>query len=1779
MYREKRGLMLVVVLILFVLSSFMVFGEDFEGKVTYPAISLIDSDCDKPSEGENKCSKKPAVPIDLYCTTNDKSCSDDAVNFDGHGDAGCDFVSHPHEDGCLYYLTEEDSPGQDSCSYIGVPVGFNLDGALDKTSERRVLDINLFISKLINKLSLEIFGLNPLVSTIDEDDDDIGSGEYNMYSNLKVKYATSEKGIICGNDKIWQECNENTEGRIYWLTNVPNNVNNIPVASFICTKQSESSYVWVERKFDLDHDGYTEDIDCKDEVFLEDAENCPFLDIDEYQFLNEKDLRQYVRRQCGNNPKYSSCSACINPGAPEICGDEINNDCNAEFKDELDNNGLLQVKKITNVEDTETGTLDSCRANQAACEQRTVVLVDNEVEADVAVQANNNLGEKFSWVEQADGQGFCCGYNGISDVGEIIPDGEIAGVKGDFVCATSNKELFGFESPENSQLPYGWDDERCEESEWCLLEADRGAKFNVMTVKKPVIKNDEINFEIYDVVSNGESWFACNENTGNKLQLPSEGTDAESLQSLQFSANRFACFNEGNHYSWVECSKQASEDIEVTHTNKGIKGRRPGEGFYTLPLGDSGRIVEEITGFTITINSRSYRNYYGDSQGDSDFLFDFTGYDKLNFMVKFEEENVEPITDVEVIITGPGGSENIYFEKSVLGDVTNSPFLENGFMHVEIDIPELKAVKQVLIQSLNKEIVVRNVYLSNSQTNYLCTGQEAPGEWSWIEDIDQGDPNDLISGEDLCKSLYGEEAWLGDDDEVGLNSGSCCGNIKKEYYAGESAPFGDVADPDYYSCWNSLPLKSGDTVMDVEFEVGYKEDEFERISGFTDKEINYLVEVEIENEIVDDCIFTCEDVIKLPSYKVNCRPITDLECSAAFLEKNDNQGEFGEVCYIHSKSCQKENGVLSCNLDLATRGGNKFDIIDDSSKEGIKDFVESGERRNQIFTKLCPVVETITKQELSKKENEKISFGLDDNIVILDFFKQPNSFKEINIKDIETSGDVEIVFYYVSQRDPLTHGLTKILLGQVPVDETVYIIAILDKNSLKNNFRSTSKQIPPQPFSFACKPDAKGECLFPLPGNPPYKITNEHPGLYELYFVTGNTAEDETLITRTNQEFNEAGNIKARRVSEQVMFVRETKEDGSLDTNFYGCSAADYLTGNNKIQDENNLNQCSVKAGAYCAYLQKETGTVNSWSKSSLEEFKGVNKVAGEEQGLQVIEKEFKPEELTNPALVVPGRNILANAEFNEFTGRTIPGWDILQKQGNVLTPEPFQQSFIQQRQDELTGEIRIPANNILRSDRIPVEQDQELQFSIVTDSCEANLIVADKDGRQDDNNVDDGDIINTEDGAYVQLELSRCTFLNVSIQYLDDLGPAAYSFNNPQTLPRAGAACCPENYCWDGSRCAEPMTDYTSIAENVDEGRNYRCIAGEWTYQEVKKDWKNNLNGFCNANEQCLVRPSVNGGEARFNAGDFYDGNIPTCIENGQYIFDNLCEDGTWTSRTKALAEEMLARVGDGDHALFCTNFNDVFTNLNDNEKGLLQGVTPSTGDVGIGEIQSNVCFPDIATSEGSELVTNEENTCINNACVLQFRGKTALATTLNVKLNEPNSFADALGRQNPTCTGSDNFKDCQAGLFHDEDLDAVWFSKDNLDPEAGVRDVIIEFFLELFSREGDLTSEEFFSKVKNFKEIYSTKEGRLRVIALQEETSLTDKTLIAEYENFNTPVCEYVKEGRIDRPELGLELLESASGIKLVSCTEEDDIQRVEAVAGNDFLWPELTGKLRVS
>ncbi|HLC97662.1 MAG TPA: hypothetical protein VJC21_02685, partial [Candidatus Nanoarchaeia archaeon] len=608
----------------------------------------------------------------------------------------------------------------------------------------------------------------------------------------------------------------------------------------------------------------------------------------------------------------------------------------------------------------------------------------------------------------------------------------------------------------------------------------------------------------------------------------------------------------------------------------------------------------------------------------------------------------------------------------------------------------------------------------------------------------------------------------------------------------------------------------------------------------------------------------------------------------------------------------------------------------------------------------------------------------------------------------------------------------------------------------------------------------------------------------------------------------------------------------------------------------------------FCAPSSLAVGGVASWSAENLEQIGYARPDAIPESVSELFMKEdieVRTEEKmavnrTQLTSAPPGRNFLPNAEF-ALEGNTIPGW-------TLFSSRPQREVFTAEKAELRSGEV-------LRSERLAVPSGITLDFSqeAFVNRCQVTFFLYNKDGV---GRTLSEARFSTGESSFVIVEFSgpaagklSCTIKNPLLQIVDDSGPADYDEEDsqrsiPLSLSRQGQSCCAENYCWNGFTCVAPMEDSPLLAEPVGEDRYYRCIAGEWTYQPVKQNW-NGADGFCSIQSQCFVSSE---GSSAVTApqlfADGYGAELPSCINDNEFLFDNYCQGGNWTSRTQALAGRLF-EVADGkDYVLYCTDYETAINEF---------GVWKSTLD-GLKEnpLAEPTCFADVDT----DLVPSDENKCINNVCILQYKEgnewKTTFATTINKPLTAENSFLTALDVNPASCVGSTSgFVKCTvdgADVWYAQDLQAVAYAREEIDLSGAGG-----FSFDALLGRLDANAREFLSSVKNFRDIYLLNKecqgvfGLLqpdckRVRAVKErgfnaEEEVT-KTLKAEYEGFDTPLCEYVDKKRLAYPDFQRPF-PLPSGEEPLRCFVDGNVQKVKAVTGADFLWPQLTGKLRVS
>ncbi len=1611
-----------------------------------------------------------------------------------------------------------------------------------------------------------------------------GCGSDNDADDCVLNYwFYSTNALICSDDELWHKCDLTVEqqGTLTWANDKAYNCTKVE------TSKGSGVYVSVWQPllgYDYDKDGYTDDMgDCangdpKDpnKNLLADATNpnlCP---------------QQAVDLETGDSnckyPDNSKCAICINPGAPEVCGDELNNDCltyGTHSKSSLIGPGLIG------------DTPDNCHNNKAACMQTTgdatctediLCEVDEEGKKikkdceDIICPATqkNIYNQQFSWIQTGEEEGYCCGFNGIEDLG-VKREGKGNDKGGQFICLNKDEELAGMDQdlkwdktiappPEpNSNPDNQGTSVRCP-GDWCWLNAFDNAKYSILTLKKP-------SKPAFDVVSNNYDWYICNATTydAKTRTIPAPDT-GENVEDLAIRSNHYYCYKEGDHYSWAECTGK-----DDWRGNDNLKGRLEGEGLFTLPLRkETAEGIEDFTKDryepTVEILARWYDTFYGKGT-----LLDFSGYDYLNFMVRFVSdeagtpakiEDKDLPLDVELTIRGP--EDQIFFQQNVLSYVINNPLFsseEQQWMHVRVPLPKnLKNIKQINFDTGEKFLLgIRNIYLSKeNEEPLLCSGINSKEVNNWITDADYDSGQTKLTGETLCTQLYGKKAWLGTDEEIDQSergTANCCGNDPHEYYAG-SSPEQEVTKGtdetpttfNRFGCWNSEVIASGATAMNVEFEVEY----WGKAVEYTTKNI------------------------KMPG--------VTLKVNYDFPKPGGSSIGYYSSTILQPGSTFQQLGSFSFS---------KFNALPGKTVLWFK-AMESADQEFTGYAELV-VYDLLTNEPVGKLLGKGESV-LDDNEAIL---VPPGSWY------IEKGEAQEVWNHPLAVVAKLKEGVHFPLKTEEPV---------IKKTSVKQTYSCIGKDKCTYPL-----PDS-----FPPPGEKKYKIINPNPELYELFFIAAdeNDLTIQTLITPQNNIFNLFGNIQVQKVAQQILFYNKGV-DAKPEPGFYGCQAASFLekTPENLFgfKEYKNMPYCSVVDNWFCSYSverefnQERFTTINSWSDADIN-YVGYDKeamsVPDEDETLAqfyertelVLDAENFPAKKRNfSTSVLPARNFISNPEFEYYGAQgQIPHWDIFKNNEPVKKEE---HNYV----DQETRVLSLTADNEkLRSERIAVPKNSKLHFS-QTQACKnVKGFLFDKDGKAT-GEAEDLTNIETGDASYLVLEFTGyCKIEKPVLQLKDEFKLTDFSTYKPQPLlenfnARSGQACCPQDFCWNGYACVRPMTESTSLTEYINEERNYRCIAGKWVKGDVKLDWNEKNWGFCKKKEQCFVLPT---GKDENTAGSFYEGKYPICIDSAQYILDHYCDNGDWTSRTKFVASKLVEVAEDDDYILYCSPYAEVLLEFKDEEDYLGGEVKlKDASKQKMGELAQkpqllSTCYNTFKSITGTgNLVQDQENTCVNNLCVLKYKDgkqtKLAFATTLNRKIDNEKSFLNTLipaeispAKIKEICKSAlpGKFTPCDlsglnlpnADLFYSQDLNAIIYAKEGLNLEPGlgkkITQKITQWFNDLFGLKSKLSDEKsFLTKAKNFRDIYILKQGEKKVRALKEVLP-GKQALIAEYDNFKTPVCDYINNIKLPL-EAESELLEELSGMEKVTCSVDGSKQKVEVVAGLDFFWPQLTGKLRVS
>ncbi|MBI4146498.1 hypothetical protein HY489_04125 [Candidatus Woesearchaeota archaeon] len=200
-----------------------------------------------------------------------------------------------------------------------------------------------------------------------------------------------------------------------------------------------------------------------------------------------------------------------------------------------------------------------------------------------------------------------------------------------------------------------------------------------------------------------------------------------------------------------------------------------------------------------------------------------------------------------------------------------------------------------------------------------------------------------------------------------------------------------------------------------------------------------------------------------------------------------------------------------------------------------------------------------------------------------------------------------------------------------------------------------------------------------------------------------------------------------------------------------------------------------------------------------------------------------------------------------------------------------------------------------------------------------------------------------------------------------------------------------------------------------------------QWVPATIRSNWQQTSTGFCREESQCLVS---NGFSEDFdnNPGSYWDGlenpsNGPKCINDTQFILDNYCDWGEWSSRTRLVATQLLGvalSLSPDNFSLYCDKYENVLNRHSySNDRGFVRD------------------FFRKACPQGFSRSVVED--CVNSVCVLRYGASVAVGASLNREVDDgTQSFLFALNA---------NSNDCRSAIDSDVKFDrcaapSVWYN-----------------------------------------------------------------------------------------------------------------------------------------
>ncbi len=387
---------------------------------------------------------------------------------------------------------------------------------------------------------------------------------------------------------------------------------------------------------------------------------------------------------------------------------------------------------------------------------------------------------------------------------------------------------------------------------------------------------------------------------------------------------------------------------------------------------------------------------------------------------------------------------------------------------------------------------------------------------------------------------------------------------------------------------------------------------------------------------------------------------------------------------------------------------------------------------------------------------------------------------------------------------------------------------------------------------------------------------------------------------------------------------------------------------------------------------------------------------------------------------------------------------------------------------------------------------------------------------------------------------------------------------------------CCPRTHCWNTTHCISSETgifdrtkkEYLSMdfgtGINDDEFDLYACYndngTGIWQ-KAYKREKYNDINNIAYS----------------LNKTQCWDGT--KFINDSYYTGDHYCQNGTWTSRTKALALKLLSIKQThtdqlDNYVLYCDKYDKTLPHFN----YFIQGTSALRYIKG-----QEICQDDIFC----DYQCGEAETCTNNFCVLKYNdrvyGDTILfGTSLNREINVTDypfyELFDYTNCNDALTTSSYNKcnsnKDAKILWYNSKSKISIYTQNNiNINSDFSLLDYFLEhpfkailYFINNFEVFiGDFGQPiDFGGNFTNYNKIYLSQKDNKIIRGIVERETNTVNRLLINYTGFNQDIC--VTIDKIGLNELNCETYESSS---YVGTLNNDLIT---------YYWQDLTSKTRI-